>query len=130
MQPIRAAPTSSTGCARKANRTCETHTCYTQRHVCNLLVMKLTVLCCSVLLLSVLSHRAVAGVDDAREQGANDGFTQSDCEKYSTQSGCTKEYDPVCGNDGTTYSTECVLCQYNRELKKTVRVAGRGECPS
>ncbi|XP_037316830.1 trypsin inhibitor ClTI-1-like [Pungitius pungitius] len=94
--------------------------------------MKLTALFCSVLLLlvSVLSHRTVAEMNDAPEQGANDGFTQADCEKYYVQAGCTKEYDPVCGNDGTTYSTECVLCQYNREQKKNVIVSLRGECPS
>nr|XP_046262341.1 trypsin inhibitor ClTI-1-like [Scatophagus argus] len=100
-------------------------------------VMKLTVLLCSVLLLadSVLSEDShfpdgdEMTMPDVPEQEALAAPREPDCEKYEGQI-CTKQYDPVCGSDGNTYGTECVLCQQNRQQKKNVKVAGKGVCPS
>ncbi|XP_031443255.1 ovomucoid isoform X3 [Clupea harengus] len=49
-----------------------------------------------------------------------------DCDKYHSGI-CTMEYDPVCGDDGQTYSTECVLCN-DEEKKQQVQVMHTGEC--
>ena len=43
---------------------------------------------------------------------------------------CTREYDPVCGTDGKTYSTECMMKLLVCEEGTDVTVKERGECPS
>ncbi|XP_034738751.1 trypsin inhibitor ClTI-1-like [Etheostoma cragini] len=91
--------------------------------------MKLTVLLCSVLLLSVsVLSQGDGTVGPDSENNPQAGTEKVGCEKYEGGL-CSKEYDPVCGSDGLVYSTECVLCQLNSLQKTNVKVASKGECP-
>ncbi|XP_073342380.1 pancreatic secretory trypsin inhibitor-like [Pagrus major] len=102
--------------------------------------MKLTVLLCSALLLSVsvlsLEDETVTQFPDSdetmmtgkSEQEALAYPNELGCEKYEGRA-CTKQYDPICGSDGNTYGTECVLCQQNSQQMKNVKVASKGPCP-
>ncbi|XP_004420061.1 serine protease inhibitor Kazal-type 1 [Diceros bicornis minor] len=42
--------------------------------------------------------------------------------------GCTKNYNPVCGTDGNTYSNECVLCMENQKRQTPVLIKKSGPC--
>ncbi|XP_055035097.2 serine protease inhibitor Kazal-type 1 [Misgurnus anguillicaudatus] len=41
---------------------------------------------------------------------------------------CTREYNPVCGEDKISYPTECVLCKENRDRGQNVKILHEGKC--
>lgn len=43
---------------------------------------------------------------------------------------CTREYAPVCGTDGKTYGTECMMKLLVCDEDSDVTLKSRGECPS
>ena len=45
------------------------------------------------------------------------------CEKK-----CTRIYKPVCGSDGKTYNSECLLEQEKCVKKLSIQVVGTGPC--
>ncbi|XP_062873268.1 trypsin inhibitor ClTI-1-like [Trichomycterus rosablanca] len=80
--------------------------------------MKTAVLICAAVLLYL---SVVTAADDILQP------READCEKYEDLK-CTREYDPVCGDDGVTYTTECVLCLENKTRNQHVKVMHKGEC--
>ncbi|XP_028815846.1 serine protease inhibitor Kazal-type 1-like isoform X2 [Denticeps clupeoides] len=41
---------------------------------------------------------------------------------------CTRELNPVCGDDGLTYTTACVLCLENRARGTQTKIKYKGLC--
>ncbi|XP_073676042.1 serine protease inhibitor Kazal-type 1 [Garra rufa] len=73
--------------------------------------MKLAILIC----VSVLVYLSVA----EKKQNKNNDVPQV---------GCTREYNPVCGDDGKTYSNECMLHWENRDRDVKVSLKHVGAC--
>ncbi|XP_063046654.1 serine protease inhibitor Kazal-type 1 [Engraulis encrasicolus] len=78
-------------------------------------MMKLVALICLGLILPVI----MADTEVAEPRKPN-------CDDFHEV--CTREYNPVCGDNGHTYSTECMLCMENKFEKTSVRIAHKGEC--
>merc|ERR1712131_82130 len=97
--------------------------------------MKLTILLCTTLFLSlsVLAEEAEPDVLDEMEDMEAEPRAETEpraanCAEHQTGV-CSREYNPVCGSDGKTYSTECTLCVSNMEQRTNVLVRSMGECP-
>nr|XP_046179740.1 trypsin inhibitor ClTI-1-like isoform X1 [Oncorhynchus gorbuscha]XP_046179741.1 trypsin inhibitor ClTI-1-like isoform X2 [Oncorhynchus gorbuscha] len=63
----------------------------------------------------------------ARGASLPDGTTEADCSQYNLPM-CPRNYEPVCGSDGTNYSNECMLCFENMEQKRNIHIRSKGEC--
>ncbi|XP_069818315.1 serine protease inhibitor Kazal-type 2 [Dendropsophus ebraccatus] len=57
-----------------------------------------------------------------------EGASVPKCYLYDHIPGCTRDFKPVCGTDGKTYSNECMLCSSNRDNGLKVQVKWKGEC--
>ncbi|XP_051505720.1 serine protease inhibitor Kazal-type 1-like [Myxocyprinus asiaticus] len=50
------------------------------------------------------------------------------CSESDNNGLCSREYNPVCGDDGITYSNECMLCWDNSVRNQKVKVMFEGKC--
>ncbi|XP_062045710.1 serine protease inhibitor Kazal-type 1 [Lepus europaeus] len=79
--------------------------------------MKVTV----IFLLGALALLSLSGNTRADSLGR-----MANCNNEVT--GCPRNYNPVCGTDGNTYSNECMLCTENQKRQIPVLIRKSGPC--
>ncbi|CAH7015926.1 ovomucoid [Phodopus roborovskii] len=50
------------------------------------------------------------------------------CSSYSPKGYCTREYYPVCGNNGKTYGNKCTFCVAHRNSGGSIKFSHYGKC--
>ncbi|XP_035294623.1 ovomucoid-like [Cricetulus griseus] len=41
---------------------------------------------------------------------------------------CTREYEPVCGTDGITYTNKCIFCLAHKSSHASINLEHYGRC--
>ncbi|XP_077331537.1 serine protease inhibitor Kazal-type 2 [Lithobates pipiens] len=57
----------------------------------------------------------------------NEAVEAPKCHLYELP-GCPRNFEPVCGTDGNSYSNECMLCASNRQNKQKVQIKSLHVC--
>ncbi|NWR72130.1 IOV7 protein, partial [Centropus unirufus] len=84
------------------------------------------------------AHNIEYGTNVAKkhEGRCTEEVPQLNCSHYRTSTqkdgkevmACTMIYSPVCGTDGVTYASECMLCAHNLEHRATIGKRKNGRC--